>query len=135
MEELLNVLKNDSVLSDYVREFRISEPMSITELPLIYVQLSASRGEEFIRRGQRTFERLVHVDICVVDRHVEPREADLRALRLAEQVCQVVIANPTLNGFAEGCSIEAIVPEYGALRDHALARVRVAVAFKVMWHA
>jgi len=135
MEKVLEVLKADEVLSAEVRAFRLSEPMSLVELPLIYVELSPSSGEQLIPRGSATFERLIRLDICVVDRHVDPERADIHVLRLAERVCCCLARDPRLGGLVEDSLVERVVPEYGALRDHAISRARITLACRVMWRA
>ena len=135
MVRVLELLKADEVLKAEVRAFRLSEPLSLAELPLIYVQLSPSLGEAFRPLTASSYERTTHLDICVVVRHVEAEEADRLALRLAERVCQVLAANPDLGGLVEDARIERLSLEYGSLRESALARARITLATRVMWRA
>jgi len=135
MEKVLERLKADEALSSEVKEFRISEPIELMEFPLIYVELSPTSGEQLIPRGSSTFERIVRLDICIVDKHIEPEKADISVLRLVERALLCLSSDPRLEGLVEDSYVERITPEYGALKDHAISRARMTLSCKVMWHA
>ena len=135
MEKVLERLRTDEALSAEVRGFRLSEPIEPVEFPLIYVELSPSSGEQLVPRGSSTFERIVKLDVCVVDRHVEPEKADISVLRLAERVLRCLSEDPRLGGLVEDSYVERITPEYGAVKDHAISRARITVSCRVMWRA
>jgi len=133
-EKVLELLRADEALSAEVREFRISEPVELVEFPLIYVELSPFSGEQLVPRGSSTFERIVKIDICIVDKHVEPEKADVSVLRLAERALSCLSGDPKLGGLVDDSYVERIMPEYGALKDHAISRARITLSCKVMWH-
>jgi len=135
MEKLLEVLKSDELLAQEIKEFRLSEPTQVVEFPLLYIEFSPSLGEDFSIRSSSLYERRIRLDICVVDRHVEPERADAHVFRLAERICRRVAEDPTLGGLVEDTVIERIIPGYGVLGDHAISQARVQVSCRVMWRA
>jgi len=135
MEKVLERLRTDEALSAEVKEFRISEPIEPVEFPLIYVELSPASGEQLIPRGASTFERRVALDVCVMDKHLEPEKADISVLRLVERALLRLSSDPRLGGLVEDSYVERITPEYGALKDHAISRARITFSCKVMWRA
>jgi len=135
MEKVLERLRADEALSAEVKEFRLSEPVELVEFPLIYVELSPASGERLIPRGTATFERIIRIDICIVDKHIEPDKADKSVLRLVERTLFCLSSDPRLGGLAEDSYVERITPEYGALKDHAISRARITLSCKVMWRA
>jgi len=135
MEKVLEVLRSDEVLASEIRAFRLCEPLKLVEFPLLYVEFSPSSGEEFAIRSSGLYERRIRLDVCVVDRHVEPEKADIKVFRLAERVCRTIASNPRLDGLVEDTVIEKVLPGYGVLGDHAISQARITLLCRVMWRA